>query len=291
MEWEGREESSNVEDRRQMGRRVAVIGGGAGILILLAALFLGVDPQQLAGLFGGGGGGGGAPAGQGAPAEKQFSPEEQRMARFTKVILKDTENVWDKLFRQMGKRYVYPKLVLFSGQVDSACGTADSAVGPFYCPGDSMVYIDLSFYTDMERKLNAGGEFARAYVIAHEVGHHVQRLLGYSAKVDRARGRVSKKEENRLSVRLELQADFLAGVWAHHTKEDLKLNERDIASALNAAYEIGDDRLQRKARGRVVPDSFTHGTSEQRQRWFRDGFRTGDVERARLLFDKEYEDL
>jgi predicted metalloprotease len=289
MEWEGREESKNVEDRRQMGKRVAVVGGGAGILIVLAAMFLGVDPQKLAGLFGGAGGD--APPGQEAPAEKQFSPEEQRMARFTKVILRDTEVVWDKLFRQMDKRYVNPKLVLFSGSVDSACGTADSAVGPFYCPGDSMVYIDLSFYTDMEKKLNAGGEFARAYVIAHEVGHHVQRLLGYSARVDEARGRVSKVEENHLSVRLELQADFLAGVWAHHTKEDLKLNEADIESALNAAFEIGDDRLQKKARGRVVPDSFTHGSSEQRQSWFMYGYKTGDVRRARLLFDLEYRPL
>jgi predicted metalloprotease len=219
-------------------------------------------------------------------------PQEERMARFTKVILHDTEVVWDDLFRKMGKRYEKPVLVLFSGQVDSACGMADSAVGPFYCPGDSRVYIDLSFYKDMERKLQAPGEFARAYVIAHEVGHHVQRLLGYSQRVDEARRRSSKAEYNKMSVRLELQADFLAGAWAHHAQRRFAFLEKgDIESALNAAFEIGDDRLQKKAQGRVVPDSFTHGTSKQRMRWFLDGFETGDVHRARALFDSRYEEL
>jgi predicted metalloprotease len=186
----------------------------------------------------------------------------------------------------MGKQYQKPVLVLFSDQVDSACGTADAAVGPFYCPGDSRVYIDLSFYRDMERKLNAPGEFARAYVIAHEVGHHVQRLLGYSARVDSARRAEGRAESNKMSVRLELQADFLAGVWAHHGQKRFHfLEPGDIESARHAAFEIGDDQLQKKARGYVVPDTFTHGTSRQRERWFQEGFRTGDVDRARLLFD------
>jgi uncharacterized protein len=288
MEWEGREESSNVEDRRGFATKAAVVGGG-GLLVVIVALLLGVDPAKLGDLFGGGGAAPPQQQGQpGAPAKKEFSPEEERMARFTKVILHDTEVVWGKLFEKMGKKYEKPILVLFSGSVASACGEADAAVGPFYCPGDSRVYIDLSFYKDMERKLNAPGEFARAYVVAHEVGHHVQRLLGYSKRVDEAR---RTRLKNQMSVRLELQADFLAGVWAYHTKEDLKLQKGDIESALNAAFEIGDDRLQRKARGQVVPDSFTHGTSKQRMRWFQEGFKTGEVERAALLFDLPYDEL
>src|SRR5205823_7863315 len=182
-------------------------------------------------------------------------------AHFTKVVFHDTEVVWDDLFQKMGKRYQKPVLVLYSGVVDSACGTADSAVGPFYCPGDSKVYIDLSFYRDMERKLRAPGEFARAYVIAHEVGHHVQKLLGYSRRVDEARRTGSKFEANRLSVRLELHADYLAGVWAHHGQKKFNFLARgDMESALHAAFAIGDDRLQKRARGYVVPDAFTHGT-------------------------------
>jgi len=219
MEWEGREESENVEDRRALGKRAGLAIGGVGGLVLLAlALFLGVDPQRLLG-----------PAGQGpgvGPGDQQAQPAdpaEERMARFTKVVFHDTEVVWDDLFDRMGKVYRKPTLVLFSGQVDSACGTADSAVGPFYCPGDSRVYIDLSFYRDMERKLRAPGEFARAYVIAHEVGHHVQKLLGYSRRVDEARRTGSKFEANRMSVRLELQADYLAGVLAHHGQEKFQI--------------------------------------------------------------------
>lgn len=289
MQWEDREESQNVEDRRSWGGKglaIGGIGGVGGIIILVVALMLGVDPQQLFGP-------GGIPQG-GAPAvgkNAQPDPAEERVAHFTKVVFHDTEVVWDQLFHKMGKVYQKPTLVLFSGQVDSACGMADSAVGPFYCPGDSKVYIDLSFYRDMERKLNAPGEFARAYVIAHEVGHHVQKLLGYSARVSEAR-RAGRADANRMSVRLELQADFLAGVWAHHGQRQFKfLEPGDIDSALNAAFEIGDDRLQSKARGRVVPDSFTHGTSRQRQRWFRDGFETGDVRRAAQLFEVPYNEL
>jgi predicted metalloprotease len=288
MDWEGREESENVEDRRGLGKKAGLaIGGVGGVVVLILALILGINPQQLLGP-----GGPVPPGGPGGQPEGRADPAEQRMASFTKVVFHDTEVVWDDLFQKMGKRYEKPVLVLYTGQVDSACGAADAAVGPFYCPGDSRVYIDLSFYKDMERKLNAPGEFARAYVIAHEVGHHVQRLLGYSARVDRARRTASKTEANHMSVRLELQADYLAGVWAHHADEQFHfLEQGDIESALHAAFEIGDDRLQKKARGYVVPDAFTHGTSEQRARWFRDGFKTGDVDRARLLFEVDYKKL
>lgn len=284
MQWDDRAESENVEDRRGISGGTIAMGGG-GILLVVLGLIFGVNPQRLADILG---------TAQG-PAQKQAGPKdpkEERMASFTKVVLRDTEVVWDDLFRKMGRTYRKPTLVLFTGRVNSACGSADSAVGPFYCPGDSKVYIDLSFYRDMEKKLNAPGEFARAYVIAHEVGHHVQNLLGYSRQVNEARGRVSKTEYNHLSVRLELQADFLAGVWAHHAQKRFNFLEKgDVDSALNAAFEIGDDRLQSKGRGYVVPDSFTHGTSKQRMRWFRDGLETGDVDRAKLLFKLPYGDL
>jgi uncharacterized protein len=287
MEWQGREESENVEDRRGLGRKTAVVGGGTAVVILLLALVFGVDPQKLVDLTNQGA----APQGAEQPA-RRVDPEEEGLAHFSKVVFHDTEVVWSELFRKMGKQYQYPVLVLYSGQVDSACGRAESAVGPFYCPGDSRVYIDLSFYRDMQRKLNAPGEFARAYVIAHEVGHHVQRLLGYSQRVEEARRRGNKTDINHMSVRLELQADYFAGVWAHHAQEKFHFLEKgDVDSALHAAFEIGDDRLQQKARGYVVPDSFTHGTSEQRTRWFLNGFRTGDVPAARALFERRYDEL
>lgn len=288
MKWEGREESGNVEDRRRMGPRAAAIGGGGTVIVLLIAMFLGIDPQKLLQFV---------PQGQQGPgpvANQKFDPEEERQAKFTKVILKDTEDVWNELFAKMGKRYQEPKLVLFSGQVTSACGMADAAVGPFYCPGDSQVYIDMSFYRDMEKQLQSPGEFARAYVIAHEVGHHVQRLLGYSQRVNEVRVRMPKghPEVNKATVRLELQADFLAGVWAHHAQRRHKfLEPGDIDSAMKAAFEIGDDRLQKKGRGYVVPDSFTHGTSAQRQRWFMHGFKTGDVNEAAKTFELPYDEL
>jgi predicted metalloprotease len=216
-------------------------------------------------------------------------PEEERMAEFTQVILRDTEDVWEELFREMDKTYRKPTLVLYTGQVHSACGSASAAVGPFYCPGDEKLYIDLSFYKDMERDLNAPGEFARAYVVAHEVGHHVQRQLGYAQRVEEARG---TPLQNQMSVRLELQADFLAGVWAHHGHKKFQfLEPGDLKSAIKAAFEIGDDRLQRRSKGFVVPHSFTHGTSEQRVRWFQEGFKTGDIRRARLLFELNYNEL
>ena len=280
MKWEGREESENVEDRRRFGPRTLVAGGGVGaILVVILGLALGIDPRQLAEV---------EQPGPRGPAD----PTEERQAKFSKVIFHDTEVIWDELFRKINKRYQKPVLVLFSGRADSACGLADSAIGPFYCPGDSRVYIDLGFFGDMERKLNAPGEFARAYVIAHEVGHHVQRLLGYADQVDQARRRGSKTQANQMSVRLELQADFLAGVWAYHGQRKYNfLQPGDVESALQAAFEIGDDRLQKKGRGYVVPDSFTHGTSQQRMRWFKRGFDRGDVDEAHQLFDLSYSEL
>jgi predicted metalloprotease len=293
MEWEGREESENVEDRRGMGpaAKAGVAVGGGGILLVILALVLGVDPSVLMGPGQGGDGGG-----NGAPQQKrEFTAEEQRQAKFTKVIFRDTEVVWEKIFAdQLGKNYKKPTLVLFTEVVESACGTADSAVGPFYCPGDEKVYIDLSFYTAMEKELKAPGEFSRAYVIAHEVGHHVQRLLGYSERVDDARRRrVPQEEQNRLSVRLELQADFLAGVWAHHANEirGLNLTDRDIDLAIKAAEAIGDDTLQKRGRGRVRPEKFTHGSAKQRMAWLKYGLKTGAVKEAKQLFELPYKQL
>jgi len=293
MRWEGREESQNVDDRRRRGNRGLMIGGGgAGILILLVlALCFGADPQQLAQLIGPNGQIVVAP-GQPAGQEQPLDPAEERLASFSKVVFRDTEIVWDEQFRKIGKEYRKPTLVLYSGVVESACGTNDSAVGPFYCPGDEKVYIDLGFYQEMERKLKAPGEFARAYVIAHEVGHHVQNLLGYSQRVQEARQRLPRAQANEMSVRLELQADFLAGVWAHHAQKKFNfLEEGDVESALNAAFQIGDDTLQRKARGYVVPDAFTHGTSKQRMRWFTEGLRTGKLSGANQLFELDYGEL
>jgi predicted metalloprotease len=283
MDWEDRPESQNVEDRRGMGRQAGLaVGGIGGVILVILAIIFGVDPRQFMGR------GGVGPAGQHSHVA---SPEEERLARFSKVIFHNTEVVWTRLFNDMGRTYQKPTLVLFTGQVDSACGFASAAVGPFYCPADSKVYLDLSFFREMQQKLHAPGDFARAYVIAHEVGHHVQKLLGYTRLVDRASQSASKAQKNRLSVRLELQADYLAGVWAHHGQKFLNLTTEDIRLGLNAANQIGDDRLQMESRGRVVPDSFTHGTSEQRVRWFQKGLQTGDVEQARQLFDLAYDDL
>jgi predicted metalloprotease len=288
MKWEGREESENVEDRRGMSGKAGIALGGGGIVIVILGLLFGFDPQQILGLLGQQGPGGG-PVVQNQPP----NPAEEKLKHFSSTIFRDTEIVWDDLFRNAGRQYNKPGLVLYSGHDQSACGLADSAIGPFYCPGDAKVYLDLSFFTDMmARQLHSSGDFARAYVIAHEVGHHVQRLLGYSQRVVDARRTASKTEANRMSVRLELQADYFAGVWAHHAQKKFNFLEKgDIESALNAANQIGDDRLQRNARGTVVPDSFTHGTSKQRMRWFTAGFETGDVNKARALFDMNYDDL
>ncbi len=292
MKWEEREESRNVEDRRGLKPATMAVGGG-GILILILALLFGVDPARLQQLIGGGNPGN-PQAGGGEAAPRQVDPEEERMAKFAKVIFNDTEVIWEDLFKKNFNRpYRKPTLVLFTDQVQSACGTADSAVGPFYCPGDDRVFLDLSFFVELERKFRAPGEFARAYVIAHEVGHHVQNQLGYSRIADQAR-REGEREGNRASVRLELQADYLAGVWAHHAHQRFNFLERgDVESAMKAATQIGDDTLQKKARGRVVPDSFTHGRSDQRVKWFRQGLETGEFSESRLntFFKVPYDDL
>ena len=273
MRWMEGRRSENVEDRR--GTRVSrgVVGGGVGALLLaLVAMYFGVDPSVF--LSQTTTEGGGTP---GAVSANR-TPEENRLADFVSVVLADTEDTWRELFRQSGKTYREPTLVLFTDSVESACGLADAAVGPFYCPGDQKVYIDLGFYREMKERFRAPGDFAQAYVIAHEIGHHVQNLLGVSERVDSARRRASEAEANRLSVRLELQADCLAGVWANHADKARQiLEEGDIEEALGAASAIGDDRLQRQARGFVVPDTFTHGTSDQRVRWFRRGLDTGEL--------------
>jgi predicted metalloprotease len=249
-----------------------VAGGGVGMLVLMLIVWaLGGNPLALLNQMPRG-----APAGQAGPAPAP--PEGDEQAEFVEVVLADTEDVWNDLFSRMGEQYVEPKLALFSGGAKTGCGFASSAVGPFYCPADEKVYIDLEFFNELDQRFGASGDFARAYVIAHEVGHHVQHLLGITDKVDAQRGRISEEEMNRLSVRLELQADFLAGVWAHHAQEAKQILEAgDLEEALNAASAIGDDTLQERSQGYVVPDSFTHGTSEQRVRWFRKGFETGDI--------------
>jgi predicted metalloprotease len=281
MRWEGRRESGNVEDRRMSGGARAAVGGGIGTLVIvLLVMFLGGDPSAIIQQTGGGG----APA---APP----SAQDEELSRFVKVVLADTEDVWNGIFSRSGQTYPEPVLVLYRGLVESACGTGQAAMGPFYCPADRKLYIDLSFYDDLRNKLGAPGDFALAYVVAHEVGHHVQNLLGYSDKVHAARTRVSEEEYNRLSVRLELQADFLAGVWAHHAERMKSILEAgDIEEAIQAAAAVGDDRIQKQSRGYVVPDSFTHGTSAQRARWFRLGLETGDLSRGDT-FNVPYDSL
>lgn len=272
MRWKGRQGSDNVEDRRGRGGAGKAVGGLGigGIIIAIIIMLLGGDPSAILQ-------GGGAPAG--TTENYQPSAQEEELAQFVSVVLKDTEDVWEKLFPQaFNRQYRKPTLVLFSGSVQSACGMASSATGPFYCPGDYKVYIDLSFYNVLKDRFKASGDFAMAYVVAHEVGHHIQRLLGITDQVDAQRGRVSKSQYNDLSVRLELQADFLAGVWAHHAQKMKNIMEEgDLEEALSAANAIGDDNIQKQTQGYIVPDSFTHGTSEQRMRWFRKGFETGDL--------------
>lgn len=277
MRWQSGRRSTNVEDQRGPGlSRGVKIGGIGGIIVVIIGLLLGGDPSQL--LQDMQGGDSAQPQMQ---VEEPRSAEEQQLADFVSVVLGDTEDTWRQLFRKMGRQYQEPKLVLFSGAVASACGNAEAAMGPFYCPGDQKVYIDLVFYQDLKNQLNSPGDFAQAYVIAHEVGHHVQNLLGISERMNEMRGRVSEQEYNELSVRLELQADFLAGVWAHHAQKTRSILEPgDIEEALNTASNIGDDRLQKRSQGYIVPESFTHGTSEQRSRWFRRGFETGEIEQG-----------
>jgi len=285
MKWEGNRESDNVEDRRGGGG-----GGGGGspifggrsigigtiVIALVGGWVLGINPLTILGLLSGGG----------PPAQVQQQPQgpaqrppaDDTMGRFVSTVLADTEDVWKAVFRQGGSTYQEPRLVLFRGSTPTACGAGQAAMGPFYCPADQKVYIDLGFYETLKNRLGAPGDFAQAYVIAHEVGHHVQNLLGISGKMDQMRGRVSKAEYNALSVRLELQADCFAGVWAHHAQAARKILEQgDVEEAMNAAAKIGDDALQGAGGGRVVPESFTHGSSAQRQRWFNNGLQNGSV--------------
>ncbi|HNL41349.1 MAG TPA: neutral zinc metallopeptidase [Ottowia sp.] len=279
MKWEGNRESDNVEDRRGSGGGFPIPGGrgigiGTIVIALLGGWLLGVNPLTLLGLLSGGG----VPPAQVQQAPAQRPPADDRLARFVSTVLADTEDVWHGVFRQAGGSYQEPRLVLFRGATPTACGTGQAAMGPFYCPADQKVYIDLGFYETLQSRLGAPGDFAQAYVIAHEVGHHVQNLLGISAKVDQMRGRVSQAEYNCLSVRLELQADCFAGVWAHHAQNARQILEQgDVEEAMNAAAQIGDDALQRSSGGAVVPESFTHGTSAQRQRWFHAGMQQGSL--------------
>lgn len=273
MRWKMGRRSTNVEDRRGSSSMPTAAGGGLGILVIaLVAAFFGIDPSlildqanQLD-----------TPPTTSTPGNRPAA--ENELADFVSVVLADTEDTWEALFRQGGQTYRKPKLVLFSGQTSSACGLGKAAMGPFYCPADQKVYIDLSFYKDLKERHQAPGDFAQAYVIAHEVGHHVQTLLGVSRKVYELRSRVSKVEGNQLSVRQELQADCFAGIWAHHANRTRQILEQgDIEEALNAASSIGDDRLQQQAGGRVTPESFTHGSSAQRVKWFKVGLQTGSL--------------
>jgi uncharacterized protein len=272
--WRNQRESSNVEDQRGFGGGGGglAIGGGLGTLVIIVlALLFGVDPRALLNPSS-------DDSGVNAPAGQPANPAaEDDTTKFSKVVLADTEDVWRDQFQKMGRQYHDPTMVLYSGSVQTACGGASAAVGPFYCPGDQKVYLDLSFFEELRQRFGAPGDFAQAYVIAHEVGHHVQDELGITRKVDAMRARMSESQANALSVRVELQADFFAGVWAHYIQQKGYLETGDIDEALRAASAIGDDRLQRQSRGYVVPDSFTHGTSEQRVRWFRKGFETGDI--------------
>jgi len=293
MKWQGRRASTNVDDRRGQGggmggmrfggRGMAVGGGGAGLLVLiLLVALMGGNPLAL--LQPGGSGMGGPQIqlpGGGGIGGGNTTPEQDELAKFIGVVLADAEDVWHELFQQQGRTYREPKMVIFSGGTDSGCGYASSAVGPFYCPADQTVYVDLDFFQELRRRFGAPGDFAQAYVIAHEVGHHVQNLLGISDQVHAERERLSETEYNQLSVRLELQADFLAGVWAHHAQRTKDILEHgDVDEALRAASAIGDDTLQKQAQGHVVPDAFTHGSSEQRKKWFKLGFQAGDMKQG-----------
>ena len=269
MRWKARRESSNVEDRRGRSFK-GMVGGGIGtIIIILAIYFLGGDPTQLLNTS--------QLDNSSTTSSYEETAEENELAHFVSVVLAETEDVWTELFRNEGASYEYPKLVLYSGSVQSACGFSSAATGPFYCPGDHKLYIDLSFYDELQQKFKAPGDFAMAYVVAHEVGHHVQTLLGINEKVMALRTRLSEKEFNKYLVRLELQTDYLAGVWAHYANRTNLLEESDLDEALNAASAVGDDRIQKSLQGYIVPESFTHGTSVQRKRWFYKGFNSGNL--------------
>jgi predicted metalloprotease len=287
MKWEGQEQSDNVEDRRGEtgggggggGFGIGGIGIGTVAIALVAGWIFGINPLTVLGLLSGGGGPAPQVSQQSAPVHRP--PADDKAATFVSVVLRDTEVVWGRMFQASGSTYRNPRLVLFRGATPTACGTGQSAMGPFYCPGDSKVYLDLAFFDTLSRRLGAPGEFAQAYVIAHEVGHHVQNLMGLTSKVDAMRSHQSKGQANATSVRLELQADCLAGVWAFHSQQGKGwLDNSDIESALNAASQIGDDTLQRKSQGSVVPESFTHGSSAQRVSWFKRGFQSGRVDQC-----------
>jgi predicted metalloprotease len=274
MKWRSGRRSSNIEDRRGVKPRSGLVGGGVGtIVIVLAAMYFGIDPSFLIeGMQSAS-----TPASSSGTRPSAEDLKNDPLADMVAVVMGDTEDVWNQIFASMGRRYEEPTLVMFTGATRSACGMGQAAMGPFYCPADRNAYIDLGFYDDMRNRYRAPGDFAQAYVIAHEVGHHVQNLLGISAEVRRAQQSLSKAEGNRLSVKLELQADCLAGVWANRADRARGIIETgDVDEALNAASAIGDDRLQKQSRGTVVPESFTHGTSAQRQRWFKAGLQSGD---------------
>ncbi|PKH10739.1 neutral zinc metallopeptidase [Planomicrobium sp. MB-3u-38] len=275
MKWRGRRGSANVEDRRGSGggKGLAVGGGLGGIVLILIVTFLGGDPGILLDGMGGNGSGGSS---TGEPY--QATEQEEELADFVSVVLADTEEVWTEVFAEEGMQYEEPTLVLFTDSVQSACGTAGASVGPFYCPADYKLYIDLDFYGELQRQFNAPGDFAMAYVIAHEVGHHVQNLLGVMQEVQPLRNQLSEEEYNKVQVQLELQADYLSGVWAHHAQQMGYLEEGDLEEALTAAAAVGDDTIQMRSRGYVVPESFTHGTSEQRKEWFYKGFEAGNLD-------------
>jgi len=287
MRWMGDRESSNIEDRRGIsGGGIAAGGGILGLVVLVISLLTGHDPGSLPSP-------GGSDSGNAPGVRHTASAKEEEEKKFVAVVLADTEDVWQALFRQqLGKNYPVPTLTLFSGNSQSGCGFASAATGPFYCPNDRHVYIDLQFFDELQNRFHAAGDFAQAYVVAHEVGHHVQKLMGILDQVHAKERQVSKTEANQLSVRTELQADFLAGVWAHHAQKMKNILEPgDLDEALRAASAVGDDRLQKQGRGYVVPDSFTHGTSEQRARWFRLGFDTGDLSKMTELFNRSYDSL
>ena len=275
MRWRGERQSDNVEDRRGVSRGGLVLGGGGTLIVLVIAMLMGADPRQILQQLQSSAVETQQPAPGPAGAGQAAANDEAKA--FVATVLGSTEDVWREQFKKLGRNYQQPTLVLFTDATESACGRAGAAMGPFYCPSDQKVYIDLGFYDEMKQRFGAPGDFAQAYVIAHEVGHHVQNLLGVSDQVRALQERSSKAQANALSVRLELQADFFAGVWAHHAQDMRQVLESgDLEEALNAAHAIGDDRLQMQAQGRIVPDSFTHGTSEQRARWFRRGFESGD---------------
>lgn len=293
MRWQGGKQSENLEDRRRMSPRTVAISGFGMLILLVIGALMGVDPQRLQQLIGDApgaapGGGGGGPA-----VERELTAEEVRSRDFIATILAYTEEVWGDQFRRAGKTYAPPKLVLFADAVQTGCGNAPSAVGPFYCPADKTVYLDPTFFDELEQKMGGSkAEFSQAYVIAHEIGHHVQNLLGYSALVDQKRRTSSREEFNRWSVRLELQADYLAGVWAHYGQQKFAFIEPgDVAAAMQSAKAIGDDRIQKNSRGFTSPESYTHGTSTQRTKWFRLGLQSGDLSSMKELFEMPYEQL